>query len=422
MLVGVPNLTHVYCLPTSSSNHSETDKTKPTTAPSNNPDISDTSTVFPLGKIGRSTLHPCKARDLPRDVVIEIGPSDLPIDNLNTGGGHDMWMTEVLLNSQTGPVYGPRPISALYIPGSHDAATWTAMVSNAKCQNNSLYEQLKLGIRSFDLRLFPDTEGDTRKFQPFHGILKRTAIPWNEDLNNIGSSMTTILHQLDTFYKETAGSAEFVILDLVLGGWARAPSFIVPSDVTPTQTQVDNFWKLMHYYFNDKAMALPPQGGQLPTLASVHGSPRRIILRMGQKNDRRPSDSAGLQVVTFYNDFVWDPNQGFRSGPGWNGETYEQSRYGDSKQEAILSFNEKFMQDNKTTLIKRDLFCGYQCQVTPSLPDRAPADRNFAPEFNPRLQQALNTDLWLDCANIISGDFFDGPTIERIISMHWKRL
>lgn len=56
------------------------------------------------------------------------------------------------------------PLTALSIPGSHDACTYTCGSGMSKCQNFNITYQLNAGIRYFDVR--PDDEGKI-----FHGII-----------------------------------------------------------------------------------------------------------------------------------------------------------------------------------------------------------------------------------------------------------
>lgn len=59
-------------------------------------------------------------------------------------------------------------ITKIAMPGSHNSATM-GMIKLAKCQNGSLYEQYKYGVRYFDIRLKADRKG--RLFVA-HGIMK----------------------------------------------------------------------------------------------------------------------------------------------------------------------------------------------------------------------------------------------------------
>lgn len=59
-------------------------------------------------------------------------------------------------------------ITKIAMPGSHNSATM-GMPKLAKCQNSSLYEQYKYGVRFFDIRMKADKKG--RLFIA-HGIMK----------------------------------------------------------------------------------------------------------------------------------------------------------------------------------------------------------------------------------------------------------
>lgn len=59
-------------------------------------------------------------------------------------------------------------ITKIAMPGSHNSSTM-GMIKLAKCQNGSLYEQYKYGVRFFDIRLKADKKG--RLFIA-HGIAK----------------------------------------------------------------------------------------------------------------------------------------------------------------------------------------------------------------------------------------------------------
>lgn len=64
-------------------------------------------------------------------------------------------------------------------PGSHDAATYGRGIAqfSYECQDKSLYDQMMVGQRAFDIRLGPVDGG--KKFQPVHGIAKGTADDFN---------------------------------------------------------------------------------------------------------------------------------------------------------------------------------------------------------------------------------------------------
>lgn len=60
-----------------------------------------------------------------------------------------------------GGIDGNKKLSELTIPGTHDTGTWPLFTGPAKCQKDSLEEQLNNGIRFIDIRLKPSgyTEG-----------------------------------------------------------------------------------------------------------------------------------------------------------------------------------------------------------------------------------------------------------------------
>ena len=75
-------------------------------------------------------------------------------------------------------------ITDFHYPGSHDAATYGHGIAefSYECQDKSLYEQMMVGQRAFDIRLGVVDGG--KKFRPVHGIAKGTA----DDFNNTPDS------------------------------------------------------------------------------------------------------------------------------------------------------------------------------------------------------------------------------------------
>ena len=92
-------------------------------------------------------------------------------------------------------------VSQLSIPGTHDAATMNCNLNSGKCQDLSIADQLKMGIRFFDLR---PTSGDGETLDIYHGsvdcniTLQSVWDTFNDFLaNNPGEFIITILRWED---------------------------------------------------------------------------------------------------------------------------------------------------------------------------------------------------------------------------------
>lgn len=67
-----------------------------------------------------------------------------------------------------------KKLFTLNIPGSHDSAADNVQLSHfAKCQDRSIYEQLNIGIRAFDIRVKPQKD----RLKLVHGICKIFTAP-----------------------------------------------------------------------------------------------------------------------------------------------------------------------------------------------------------------------------------------------------
>lgn len=92
----------------------------------------------------------------------------------------------------------------LNIPGSHDSAAKNVQLSHfAKCQDKTIYEQLNIGIRAFDIRVAPKAD----RLKLVHGICRIFVNPshWSPQMD-----MQDVLSQCYNFLE--MNSSEVIIL------------------------------------------------------------------------------------------------------------------------------------------------------------------------------------------------------------------
>lgn len=210
-------------------------------------------------------------------------------------------------------------------------------------------------IRYFDIRLFKDNSGNKSQeklFWPYHGP-STFDVPWMKGPRAIGDT-TTCCGQFDAFYQETAGSHEFFILQLRQGS---AQTGGVNRDSSPTQDEINAFWDMISYYFQQKAIAKPTGSVGLPTLASIRNdNARRFILWYPDKGRYKPNNGA----YGFYERYTWGPDEGWES---W--KDYDESVYKMEDPILVGNYIDNHISDGAGELAKREQFWVAQCQLTP---------------------------------------------------------
>ncbi|PWN92616.1 PLC-like phosphodiesterase [Acaromyces ingoldii] len=111
--------------------------------------------------------------------------------------------------------FGKRPLSGLTLPGSHDAGTYqikfgtsAALESHVITQERSIYDQLGLGVRRFDIRPTLASENDETKPSWNSGHYSNTTIGWQ------GASCTPIDDIVVDVNNFTSENAELIVLDV----------------------------------------------------------------------------------------------------------------------------------------------------------------------------------------------------------------
>lgn len=348
------------------------------------------------------------AAGLHLEVVITLRPTDVPVPGFTWGKGHSLWISDLAKNHGI----ENKPISWLHLPGTHDSATFDGGGGPATNQDLDFYEQCKLGIRYFDIRLFKDNSGNKSQeklFWPYHGPSKFD-VPWMKGPRDIGDA-TTCCGQFDAFYQETTGSHEFFILQLRQGS---AQSGNIFKDSPPTLDEINAFWDMIQYYFRDKAIAKPTGNAGLPTLASIkNDNARRFILWYPDKGKYKPENGA----VGFYEQYTWGPNEGWESWKDWDESVY-------TKENPVLVGNyvDKHISDQAGELAKREQFWVAQCQLTPppSLrycpKDYANGTRQY---MNLYIMEKCAEDSWVKNTSIIMADYPTGIWVERVLWMNY---
>lgn len=376
--------------------------------PNSSPQGADPNTFFPLGKLGLKTVTKKSPGGLPLEVLITLRHTDVPVTGFTWGRGHSLWMSDLAKN----PDIANKPISWLHLPGTHDSATFDGGGGLATNQDLDFYEQCKLGIRYFDIRLFKDNSGVKSReklFWPYHGPSKFD-VPWMQGPRAVGDT-TTCCGQFDAFYQETAGSHEFFILQLRQGS---AQTGGATKDSPPTQDEINAFWDTMQYYFRDKAVAKPIGGADLPTLASMRNeNARRFILWYPDKSKYHPTNGA----FGFYEQYAWGPNEGWES---W--KDYDESVYKMEDPTLVGNYIDKHISDRAGELAKREQFWVAQCQLTPPFSlryypkDYANGKRQY---MNLYIMEKCGEELWVKNTSIIMADYPTGMWVERVLWMNY---
>lgn len=73
-----------------------------------------------------------------------------------------------------------KKIHEITIPGTHDSCTFASDLSYVQCQNQTIHEQLKFGIRFLDIRC----KAVDNKFHPYHGSI-RLGLDFKEDVRDV---------------------------------------------------------------------------------------------------------------------------------------------------------------------------------------------------------------------------------------------
>lgn len=366
------------------------------------------NTLLPLGKLGLKTVTNKTAAGLHLEVVITLRHTDVPVPGFTWGKGHSFWMSDLAKSLGI----ENKPISWLHLPGTHDSATFDGGGGPATNQDLDFYEQCKLGIRYFDIRLFKDNSGNKSQeklFWPYHGP-RKFDVPWMKGPRDIGDA-TTCCGQFDAFYQETAGSHEFFILQLRQGSAQAGNVF---RDSPPTLDEINAFWDIIQYYFRDKAIAKPTGKTGLPTLASIkNDNARRFILWYPGKGKYKPTNGA----VGFYEQYTWGPNEGWESWKDWDESIY-------TKEDPVLVGNyiDKHISERAGELAKREHFWVAQCQLTPPFSlryypkDYANGSRQY---MNLYIMEKCAEDSWVKNTSIIMADYPTGMWVERVLWMNY---
>lgn len=114
------------------------------------------------------------------------------------GYSNENWMGQLAMHDPS------TPLRTIIIPSTHNSASSTIKKSKllsgaARCQNLSITEQLKLGIRLFDIRV-GKTGDENTDFKVVHGVFT------GEDILNIFSEIITFLK---------LHPHEFIFIDLI---------------------------------------------------------------------------------------------------------------------------------------------------------------------------------------------------------------
>lgn len=288
----------------------------------------------------------------PRQLRIAIGKGDVPVPGfIAADQDRTKWMTELI--HHYGEQIADLPLSYLRISGTHNSCTYKSLSNtNWKCQDHDLYQQLKMGLRYFDVRLkrslLPMYTNAGKVFWPHHGPALYLGDQLAVSPTEIGG-MDTLLGQALQFYNDTDGSSEFFILSFLLESVLGVPS----------EEEKCLFWQTVRFALDGKCMPSPGPHGVPKKLPELRKSPERIILAFREKERNRPSDPNDKSLSSWFDQYVWGPHEGFTPG------RYDGAIWQKMEPQLVVEALTQFMSDPRNDTISRRAFWNAPCQLTP---------------------------------------------------------
>ena len=135
-------------------------------------------------------------------------------------------------------------ITKIAMPGSHNSSTM-GMLKIAKCQNGSLYEQYKYGVRFFDIRMKADKKGN---LFIAHGIMK--GMPARQAFE----SLKKIFDESDEFfilYMRTYMNQKIGPISLSYNGNANATNDLIREYLSPEKYALTGYGDISNLTIGD---------------------------------------------------------------------------------------------------------------------------------------------------------------------------
>lgn len=244
------------------------------------------------------------------------------------------------------------------MPGSHNAGT-RGMIAQACCQNSTLAEQFRHGVRQFCLRL--TTNRITKKIAFCHSVIT-------------GVSLEGELKELRKVMDEYP--SEFVIFDVCSYGDEKIGPFTIKFRTDPKEID-----RLFEKYLNASEYALTDfdKIGDV-TMGDLRKSGKRFII-INENEEYRHSVNCGYKNP-------WSPE-----------------RHGRLAQTFVERVPEVFDQEEKDGIfvLQTQQTAGFDAEVKLANPKKL--DRIIKPHY-PRIFEIIkNNPKYLSLVNVISGDF-----------------
>ena len=307
------------------------------------------------------------------------------------------------------------PVTWFVYPGSHDCATYKDGLADFsyQCQEKSMYEQMKVGQRCFDLRLAPSGQ----KFIPIHGVAKNTGDDFSQGPKNANEN--DITKQIMKFAKEHP--SEIIILKIAFTG-------------LDTTEQKLEFANTVYNLLGDRLLEAPGKDEKNPTYASAVERNRNIIVATGTANTQCGQKH---EMAKYYWDvggntanWMGDGNEMLWNEPDWtSGELPK-----------VLKSTENWIEKNQERVAQRNKFWLASVQLTPALGQSITTFFKEGASVRPkdlalgggigshgsfkgsnkelRDSKTLKKVLWKKHASCIMYDFCDPDTTGEIVAMN----
>ena len=332
------------------------------------------------------------------------------------------------------------PITRLCLPGTHDSGTYgpgtfptNVARFNWHCQSHNFYEQAKLGVRYFDLRLARGTNcSRSSKFWPFHGAARKVGdvfadspkgLSWKPSQAGIVGWKQTIAGQLLNFVQENPTEV-----------------FVIHLTVQDTSKWKNTVWETLLNTLNEAGMCVPSPDGadgksSIPTIAEVRERRQNFVIIADSKptgsedakanlKENSPEDQA---VSAFVKSFIWKmPGTGVLQGP------YTSATWKMNSPEVVRKAIEDWMTKNETTVTTFTHFWAAQCQLTPSVnnvfdiiqslwnPKMTTEPAKLALVMNPFVKNVLMQDpLWKRRVSMVQVDFVEAEIALSIVRVNF---
>ncbi|KAM3422413.1 hypothetical protein BST61_g2764 [Cercospora zeina] len=258
----------------------------------------------------------------------------------------DWWMHD-LCNMK--PEAQDWPIAKFKIPGTHDSCTWGTGATDWswRCQDYDLYEQMKRGIREFDIRLTSEKVNDYYKFIPHHDFIKNTApdfcdSPWQLGVNTLAERIMKYADEHPT---------EIFILR------------ISTENVTGNQDAEMQFGQTIQNFLG-RRLARYPADGHTPSYREIMNRNQRNIILYSSFSAFTSSHASVVAIKSSGLD--WNVPAMLQVG-GDGSYLYNEDVWKSGQPSRVIDSVAAYVRSNSHNIFHNPKIWGAQVQLTPSL-------------------------------------------------------